>query len=115
MESAGYTLHTLWDGDSQANCTAGFANNDVVYIPSDVPANNISNKLQTCSIGVVNELPELMDSLGLASQKVKMTTASSINISPNARPFGRRASLRMAGRCSLQSPARGKPPSRALS
>ena len=36
LQAAGYTVNTLWDGDSQANYTAAFANNDVVYIPSDV-------------------------------------------------------------------------------
>ena len=36
LQAAGYTVNTLWDGDSQANYTAAFANNDCVYIPSDV-------------------------------------------------------------------------------
>ena len=36
LQLAGHTVNTLWDGDSQANYTAAFANNDCVYIPSDV-------------------------------------------------------------------------------
>src|SRR5262245_8749208 len=55
LQLAGFTVNTLWDGDTQTNYTAAFANNDVVYIPSDVSVSDIGTKLRTCPIGVVNE------------------------------------------------------------
>ena len=84
MESSGYTVNTIWDGDSQANFTAAFANNDVVYVPGSVSASDVSNKLRTAQIGVVNELAAFMDELGLCSSNGTTTTASSLSISTNS-------------------------------
>ena len=84
IESAGYTVNTLWDGDSQANYTAAFANNDVVYIPSSVSATDIGNKLRDCPIGVVNEIAAYMDELGLCSSTGTTTTRHPITISTNS-------------------------------
>src|SRR6476661_2888540 len=61
LEAAGWTVNTLWDADSQANYTAAYANNDVVYIPSDVSPTDIGNKLRACNIGVINEIVAFMD------------------------------------------------------
>ena len=67
LEYAGFTVNTLWDGDSQANFTAAVANNDCVYVPSSVSTTDIGTKLRDCPIGVVNELVSLMDDLGLCT------------------------------------------------
>src|SRR5690348_1418280 len=67
LQMAGYTVNTLWDGDTQANYNTAFANNDCVYVPGDVSSTNISNKLRACQICVVNELASLMDELGICS------------------------------------------------
>ena len=84
LQSAGYTVNTLWDGDSQANYTAAFANNDVVYIPSDVSTTDMGNKLRTCPIGIVNEIVAYMDDLGLCSSNGTTTTSSAISIATNS-------------------------------
>src|SRR4051812_19828549 len=81
LQSAGYTVNTLWDGDTQANYNTAFANNDCVYVPGDVSSTNISNKLRTAQIGVVNELPSLMDELGLCTSGGSTTFSSAISIS----------------------------------
>jgi hypothetical protein len=84
LESAGFTVNTLWDGDSQSNYTAAFANNDVVYVPSDVSATDIGTKLRTCNIGVVNELVGFMDDLGLCTTAGTTTSVSTITIATNS-------------------------------
>jgi hypothetical protein len=81
LQMAGYTVNTLWDGDTQTNYNTAFANNDCVYVPGDVSSTNISNKLRTAQIGVVNELPSLMDELGLCTAGGSTTSSSSISIS----------------------------------
>lgn len=83
MQAAGYTVSTLWDADTQANYTAAFANNDVVYIPSDVSATDMGSKLRTCSIGIVNELVGYMDDLGMCTSGGSTTTVSSFTIANN--------------------------------
>jgi hypothetical protein len=84
LESAGHTVNTLWDGDSQANYTAAFANNDVVYIPSDVSTADMGTKLRTCTIGVINEIAAYMDDLGMCTSDGTTTSTSSLNISTNS-------------------------------
>lgn len=84
LQAAGYTVNTLWDGDSQANYTAAFANNDVVYIPSDVSTTDMGTKLRTCPIGIVNEIAAYMDDLGLCTSNGTTTSSSTINISTNS-------------------------------
>src|SRR4029079_18425215 len=78
------TVNTLWDGDSQANYTAAFANNDCVYIPSDVSTTDMANKLRTCPIGIVNEIVGYMDDLGICSAAGTTATVSSITIATNS-------------------------------
>jgi hypothetical protein len=84
LQAAGYTVNTLWDGDSQANYTAAFANNDCVYIPSDVSTSDMGTKLRTCPIGIVNEIAAYMDDLGLCSSNGTTTSSSTISISTNS-------------------------------
>lgn len=84
LESAGHTVNTLWDGDSAANYTAAFANNDVVYIPSDVSTTDMGTKLRTCSIGIMNEVVAYMDDLGFCTAAGTTTNVSSITIATNS-------------------------------
>src|SRR4051812_6549460 len=84
LQSAGYTVNTLWDGDTQTNYNTAFANNDCVYVPGDVSTTNIANKLRTAQIGVVNELAGLMDELGICSSNGSTTSASAISISTSS-------------------------------
>src|SRR3954470_6763688 len=83
LEAAGFVVNTLWDGDTQANYTAAIANNDLVYITSDITPTDIGTKLRTCPIGVVNEPAAFMDDLGLCTADGTTTSVSSISISSN--------------------------------
>src|SRR5689334_21637938 len=83
LQAAGYTVNTLWDGDTQANYTAAFANNDCVYIPSDISTTDMGTKLRTCPIGIVNEIPAYMDDLGLCTANGTSTSSTTINITNN--------------------------------
>jgi Concanavalin A-like lectin/glucanases superfamily len=84
LESLGHTVNTIWDGDSQANFNTAFDNNDIVYVPADVSATDIGDKLRDTQIGIVNELPDLMDELGLCKKSGTTTSDSSIDISTTA-------------------------------
>src|SRR5689334_4915797 len=84
LQSAGFTVNTLWDGDTQANYTAAFANNDCVYIPSDVSTTDMGTKLRTCPIGVINEIATYMDDLGLCTANGTTTTSATVNITNNS-------------------------------
>jgi hypothetical protein len=83
LEAAGWVVNTLWDGDTQANYTAAYADNDVVYIPSDVSTTDMANKLRDCPIGVINEIAGYMDDLGLCTAAGSTTFTSSVSISNN--------------------------------
>lgn len=83
LEAAGWVINTLWDGDTQANYTAAYANNDVVYIPSDVSTTDMANKLRDCPIGVINEIVAYMDDLGLCTAAGTQTSVSSVNLTNN--------------------------------
>src|ERR1043165_6805389 len=84
LQAAGYTVNTLWDGDSQANYTAAFANNDAVYIPSDVSATDMGTKLRTCPVGIINELTGYMDDIGLCTSAGSTSSSSTVTISTNS-------------------------------
>src|SRR3954469_70333 len=83
LESAGWTVNTLWDGDTQANYDAAIANNDVVYITSDIAPTDVGTKLRTCPIGVINEPVAFMDDVGLCTAAGTTTSVSSLSISNN--------------------------------
>src|SRR3954454_21609824 len=84
LQSAGFIVNTLWDADTQATYTAAFANNDLVYIPSDVTITDMGTKLRTCPIGVVNEIAAYMDDLGLCSSNGTTTSSSTVTIVTNS-------------------------------
>jgi len=83
LESAGWVVNTLWDGDTQANYDAAFANNDIVYVTSDITTTDVANKLRLCPIGVINEIPGYMDDLGLCTAAGSTSSTSSVSISTN--------------------------------
>ena len=83
LEAGGFTVNTLWDGDTQANYDAAIAINDIVYVTSDITPTDIGTKLRNCAIGVVNEPVAFMDDLGLCTAAGTTTTVSSISIATN--------------------------------
>src|SRR3954452_1557447 len=83
LESGGFTVNTLWDGDTQANYDAAIANNDLVYVTSDITPTDIGTKLRTCPIGVVNEPVAFMDDVGLCTAAGTQTSVSSLSITNN--------------------------------
>src|SRR4051794_5921654 len=83
LESGGFTVNTLWDGETQANYDAAIANNDVVYITSDITPTDVGTKLRTCPIGVINEPVAFMDDVGLCTAAGTQTSVSSLSITNN--------------------------------
>src|SRR4051812_47679663 len=83
LESGGFTVNTLWDGETQANYDAAIANNDLVYVTSDITPTDIGTKLRTCPIGVVNEPVAFMDDVGLCTAAGTTTSVSSVSIVNN--------------------------------
>ncbi|MDJ0701184.1 MAG: DNRLRE domain-containing protein, partial [Woeseiaceae bacterium] len=67
MESWGYTVNIIDEDDVQADFTAAFANNDVVFVTEDATSSDVGNKLTAAEIGVVIEEVNLADELGLGA------------------------------------------------
>src|SRR3954469_12091650 len=83
LEAAGWTVHTLWDADTQANYDAAIANNDVVYITSDIGPTDVETKLGPGPYRVINEPVAFMDDVGLCTAAGTTTSVSSLSISNN--------------------------------
>jgi hypothetical protein len=66
IESWGYSVNLIEEGDSQANFDAALAANDVAYIPQSVASPTLGARLANASIGVVNEDGEQVDELGFS-------------------------------------------------
>jgi|GEM_PF-1211474 len=69
LESWGYTVTLIDDGDSQANYDAAVAANDVAYISEEINSADLGTKLKEATIGVVNGEIELTDEFGFSSDK----------------------------------------------
>ena len=70
IESWGYTVTLIDDGDSEANFDAAVAENDVAYVSTTANSGSIGLKLTDVTIGVVNEEGELVDELGFSDDKL---------------------------------------------
>ena len=66
LESWGYEVQTIDDGDGQAAYDAALALNDVVYLSEEVNATNVGTKLVNASIGVVTSEANLSAEFGLS-------------------------------------------------
>jgi hypothetical protein len=74
MESWGYTVTVIDDGDSQANFDAAAAANDVVYVSGTVVGGTLADKLTSSTAPIVNESNGKLDNFGFCSSTA--TTAS---------------------------------------
>lgn len=64
LESWGYAVNLIQDGDSAVNYTAALVEADVAYVTSEASAAAVGSKLTSATIGVVSESPGLVPSLG---------------------------------------------------
>lgn len=83
LESWNHTVTLISDSSSQGEFSAALALADVAYVPPTVSAVLLSRKLCAAPCGVVSELPELSDELGLACSRL-YTNASQMWISDNS-------------------------------
>jgi len=83
LESWGYTVTLIGDGDSQAVYGAALDNSDVVYVSTTAVSTQIGTKLSNTSVGIVNEEGLLNDELGIASNAA-WPVGGGINITDNS-------------------------------
>jgi hypothetical protein len=67
MESWGYTVTLIDDGDTQANFDAAAAAASVVYISSTIGGGTLLDKLTGSPAPIVNEFPGKLDNFGFSS------------------------------------------------
>ena len=83
LESAGFTINTIWDGAAQATFDAAFATNLAVYLSDEVTAADLGYKLRQAPIGILSEHPGLADELGFCSTAAATSASASINVTNN--------------------------------
>ncbi|RDH85507.1 MAG: hypothetical protein DIZ78_11250 [endosymbiont of Escarpia spicata] len=69
FEDWGYTLSLIDDDEDQAAFDTAFASNDVVYVSETVSGWTLGDKLNTATIGVVNEEGDITDNLGTSTSR----------------------------------------------
>lgn len=69
FESWGYTITLIDDDENQAAFDTAFTNNDVVYVSETAYGPTLGDKLNTATIGVVNEEGDITDNLGTSSSR----------------------------------------------
>ena len=74
METWGYTVTTISDGESQAAFDTAVALNDVAYVSEEISSGSLGTKLTGACIGVVNEEADLHDELGMSSAYSSFTS-----------------------------------------
>jgi concanavalin A-like lectin/glucanase superfamily protein len=84
VESWGFTVNTIWAGDSQATFDAAFANNRAVFLPDEAAEASVGYKLRQTTLGVVSEHPGLADELGFCSSTASTVTSSTVYVSNNS-------------------------------
>ncbi|MEN1678584.1 MAG: LamG domain-containing protein [Planctomycetota bacterium] len=67
LQCDGWTVVTLWDGETQTNYDTAVAAADVVYIPATCDATDVADKLRTAACGVVFENRLLDDNFGVST------------------------------------------------
>lgn len=82
MESWGYTVNLIQAAAPQAEFDGAPAGNHVAYIPRTIDAAVLGTKLRNASIGVVNEKPQQIGTLGLADAN-DVTVRADIQIIDN--------------------------------
>ncbi|TWT30168.1 Pentaxin family protein [Posidoniimonas corsicana] len=84
LESWGYTVTPIWDGDSQANFDAAVAAADVAFAGSTVDDHELLYKLRTAGCGVVSETHGLDEEFGYVSAEGYNVSASTIESVDNS-------------------------------
>ncbi len=77
MESWGYTVTLIDDGESQATLDTAAAAADVVYVSGSIGGGTLANKLTDSTAGVVNEFYGKLDNFGFSSSTNSTVTSSS--------------------------------------
>ncbi|MDX1404915.1 MAG: DUF6701 domain-containing protein, partial [Woeseiaceae bacterium] len=79
IETWGYTVTYIDDGDTQANYDSAIASNDVIYVSEESSSTNIGDKITGACIGIVNEEGDFYDELGIATGDAEFS-ASAIDV-----------------------------------
>ena len=92
MESWGYTVTLIDDGDSQANFNTAMAANDVVYVTDGVSGPTLVDKVTNTTTPVVNEKGSKLGNFGFSSIESGTLTAAAFTgtdaLHYIAEPFG---------------------------
>ena len=83
IESWGYAVTLIDDGDSQANFDTAAPANDVVYITGSGSSVAVGTRLTAATIGVVSEDIGLVDELGIAEPAFVKRSSQNIDIFDN--------------------------------
>jgi hypothetical protein len=82
FEALGYTVTLLTASSAQGSYDTAAAANDVAYISEEVSASDVSTKLKSKSLGVVNEELGLADDFAISSSMAN-SSATAITIASN--------------------------------
>ncbi|MHC5111951.1 MAG: hypothetical protein ACYTHJ_18980 [Planctomycetota bacterium] len=66
IESWGYAVDLIQVAAEQSAYTTAIGSNDIVYVPGTINGNDLGNKLDGATIGIVNENTDLCDNYGIA-------------------------------------------------
>ena len=83
IESWGYTVTLIDDGDSQTDFDTALADVDVVYIAGSGSSAEVGTKLTAATIGVLSEDMGLVDELGIAEPLFVKKNSQHINVIDN--------------------------------
>lgn len=86
FESAGHTVTTIQDSQSQANYDAAVAGVDVVWVPATIQDADLLHKLRTATCGVITETMGLDQEFGYASADGYTLSSTTIEQVDNSHP-----------------------------
>jgi hypothetical protein len=80
LESWGYTVELIDDGDLQANFDAAAAAADVVYVAPSISGGSLAHKLTGSPSPIVNEFPGKLDNFGFCSSTSQTQFGDTVTI-----------------------------------
>ena len=83
IETWGYTVDIIDDGESQSTYDAAIATSDVVYVAESTVSSSLNSKLNATTLAVLTEEAKICDDMFLASD-VDFETTSTFNITDDS-------------------------------
>ena len=84
MESWGYTVTLIDDGNTQANFDAAASAADVVYVSGTIDGSTLANKLTGSPTPIVNEFPGTLDNFGFSDSTNSTVTSKAFTMTDAA-------------------------------